>query len=267
MAGEAAVLFLRPIRCSLAGIDLGAGEAKGNRHRLYAAVHFNTVTSLSPDDLNHCWRCRNCNCHISLTRIRDMPPYDAKTVSHLDKTIKEWQRSHDSIQVTLHYTGGLHLNEDDRIVLQLVPDGDPSLSGLVDELHHLLVAQAFTDYHVSLTDPGEIHWFKYEPSTTLACPAAASSSESSSSNGTFLAPSVCSANPSESGSGTTPTSSNQSRASSARSADPRIREFESKARVNSVFCMSQWRCWCVEEPRTWRPLTALMPPWKFRASE
>ena len=258
MAGEAAGLFLRPTPCCLSGIDLEAGEAKESRYRLYAAVHFNTMTSLLPDDLNYCWICRNCSCHISLTRIRDMPHYDAKTVSDLHKAMKKWQRSHDSIQVTLHYTRGLHLNEDDRIVLNLVPDGDPSLSGLVDELHRLLLGQAFTDYHVSLTDPGKIHWFKYEPPTRLAYPAAVSSSESSSSNETFLALSVCSANPSESGSAPTSTSSNQSRASSARSAESRIRELESKARVNSVFRTSQWRCWCVEEPRTWRPLTALI---------
>ena len=267
MAGEAAVLFLRPIRCCLSGIDLEAGEAKESRYRLYAAVHFNTMTSLSPDDLNYCWICRNCNCHISLTRIRDMPHYDAKTVSHLHKTIKEWQRSHDSIQVTLHYPGELNSNEDDRIVLHLVPDGDPSFSGLVDELHRLLVDQAPIDYHVSLTDPGKIHWFKYEPPTTLACPAVASSSESSSPNKTCLAQGVCSANPSESVSGPISTSSNQSRASSARSAESRIRELESKARVTNVFHTSQWRCWCVEEPRTWRPLTALIAPWEHRAWE
>ena len=263
MAGDAAGLFLQPTVCSLSGIHLEAREANEDVDLLYAAVHFNTMTSLLPDDLNNCWICRKCECHISLTRISDMPRYDAKTVSDLHKAMKKWQQSHDSVQATLHYMGGLHLDENDRIILTVVPDGDPSLSGLVDELHHLLVAQAFTDYHVSLTDPGEIHWFKYEPSTTLACPVAASSSESSSSNRTFLAASVYSTNLSESGSGTTTTPSNQSRALSARSADPRIRELESKARVLEVFCESQWRCWC--KPRTWQPLTALMPPWEFGA--
>ena len=263
MAGEAAGLFLRPTLCCLSGIHLEAREANESRDRLYAAVHFNTMTSLLPDDLNNCWICRKCSCHISLTRISDMPRYDAKTVSELHKAMKKWQQSHDSVQATLHYMRGLHLDENERIILTLVPDGDLALSGLLGELHHLFVAQPFTDYHVSLTDPGEIHWFKYEPSTTLACPAAASSSESSSPSGTFLAPSVSSANLSESGSGTTPTPSNQSRAFSARSADPRIRELESKARVLEVFCESQWRCWC--KPRTWRPLTALMPPWEFGA--
>ena len=261
MAGEAAVLFLRPIRCCLSGIDLEAGEAKESRYRLYAAVHFNTMTSLSPDDLNYCWICRNCNCHISLTRIRDMPHYDAKTVSHLHKTIKEWQRSHDSIQVTLHYPGELNSNEDDRIVLHLVPDGDPSLAGLVDELHRLLVGQASIDYHVSLTDPGKIHWFKHQPPTTLACPAVAPSSDSSSSsNTTCLALSVCSANPSESVSERISTSLYHSGASSARVAGSRIRNRESRARVTNVFHTSQWRRWCVEEPGTWRPLAASSTP-------
>ena len=54
MAGEAAGLFLRPTPCCLSGIDLEAGEAKESRCRLYAAVHFNTMTSLLPDDLKPC---------------------------------------------------------------------------------------------------------------------------------------------------------------------------------------------------------------------
>ena len=261
MAGEAAVLFLRPIRCSLAGINLEVGEAKENRDRLYAAVHFNTITSLSPDDLNQRWICSDCNCHISLTRIRDMPPYDAKTVSQLDNTIKEWQRAHVSIQVTLHYTGRPQIHEDDRIVLHLVPDGDSSLAGLVDEPHDLLVGQAPTNYHVSLTDPGKIHWFKHQPPTTLACPAVAPSSDSSSSsNTTCLALSVCSANPSESVSERISTSLYHSGASSARVAGSRIRNRESRARVTNVFHTSQWRRWCVEEPGTWRPLAASSTP-------
>ena len=250
MGGEAARLFLRPTSCCLSGIYLKTREAYENRSRLYAAVYFNTMTSTVADDLNQCWICRKCSCHISLTPIADMPRYDAGTVSDLHNAMKRWQQSHDSVQATLHYMGGVDFDENDRIILRIVPDGDPSLSDLIDELHHILVGQAPTDYHVSETDPGQVHWFKCEPSTTPACPAAASSLESSSSNGASLAPSVCSANPSELGLGPTPTSSNWSRASSARSAELRIREVESEARVTSVFRMSRRRCWCPEEPRS-----------------
>ena len=257
MAGEAARLFLRPTSCSLSGIYLKAREANEDRSRLYAAVYFNKMTSTVADDLNEYWICRKCSCHISLTPIADMPRYNAGTVSALHKAMKKWQQSHDSVQATLHYMGGVNFDEDDRIILRIVPGGDASLSDLLDELHNILDVHAPTDYHVSVTDPGHVHWFKCEPSRTPACPAAASSLESSSSHGASLALSVCS--------GPMSTPSNRSRASSARSADPRIRELESVARVTSVFCMSRWRCWCPEEPRCWRPLTALMPPWEFRA--
>ena len=255
MAGEAARLFLRPTPCCLSGLYLEARKAYEGRARLYAAVYFNTMTSVVPDDLNYCWICRRCTCHISLTRIADMPNYDARSVSDLHNVMKRWQKSHDSVLATLHYMGGVNFDEDDRIILRIVPGGDASLSDLLDELHNILDVHAPTDYHVSVTDPGHVHWFKCEPSRTPACPAAASSLESSSSHGTSLALSVCS--------GSMSTSSNRSRASSARSADPRIRELESVARVTSVFCMSRWRCWCPEEPRCWRPLTALMPSWEL----
>ena len=254
MAGEAARLFLRPTSCCLSGLYLEARKAYEGRARLYAAVYFNTMTSVVPDDLNYCWICRRCTCHISLTRIADMPNYDARSVSDLHNVMKRWQHSHDSVLATLHYMGGVNFDEDDRIILRIVPGGDASLSDLLDELHNILDVHAPTDYHVSVTDPGQVHWFKCEPSTTPACPAAASSLESSSSNGASLAPSVCSANPSEPGPGPTSTSSNRSRASSARSAEPRMRERESRARLTSAFGMSRWR-----------PLNALMPPWPFQA--
>ena len=124
MAGQISSLFESPTLCSLSGISLQARPAIDRPDFLYAAVYFNTITSLVPDAVfRERWECTDCTCHISITQNMEMPGYDRGIVYRLRQAFKRWKTFQDSVRATLLYVPlGEWTDPQSRIVLDTIPD-------------------------------------------------------------------------------------------------------------------------------------------------
>ena len=164
MAGQIASLFKSPQLCRLSGVSLQARSATEGPEFLYAAVYFHTMTSLVPDDFGERWRITECTCHISLTQHDTMPRYDDRTIYNLRQAFQRWQSTQNSVEATLQYIPlEERIDPQCRIVLSVFPDEQSPLFKLLGQLHDILFEKTTSschEYHVSVTEPGEIKRFR-----------------------------------------------------------------------------------------------------------
>ena len=165
MAGKISSLFHSPELCCLSGMHLQARPDVRRPDLLYAALYFNTITSMVPDpDFGERWKCTECTGHISLAQSSEMPRYDRGIVSGLRQAFQEWKRLHISVEATLLYVClEERIDSETRIVLNIILDEASSLFQLLGQLSRILLGETTSsglEYHVSMTEPGEVEWFR-----------------------------------------------------------------------------------------------------------
>ena len=240
------------------------------------------MTSLVSDDFRERWRITECIGHISLTQHEMMPRYDRRTIYNLRQAFQRWQSTQNSVEATLQYIPlEERIDPQSRIVLSVFPDEQSPLFKLLGQLHHILfenTTSSCLEYHLSVTQPGDINWFYAdvsaasppEPVVWSLEPQSPHESEMSAATRidtirerhtlwelsepsslellSFDGSGVSSATRIDARGGchdllelSDPPTSNRSKASSAGRLDPDSQRLESVARTTDVFCWASWR--------------------------
>ena len=183
MAGELSLLFRTPETCWLKGLHIQAHvwRHRPGRHyadvetyppgRHYAALYFSGMEQTVADPQYHeRWVCSDCVCHISLAADDELPDYNPRREEELRRALQEWKRSHGRVEATLLYRDLEDwVNSEERIVLDIIADGETVLSGLLNLLREIHLGHGNPPergYHVSATDPGTVQW-RFEPPQEL----------------------------------------------------------------------------------------------------
>ena len=151
MAGELSLLFRNPETCCLKGLHIQAHvwRHRPGRHyadveryrpgRHYAALYFSGMEQTVADPQYHeRWVCSDCVCHISLAADDELPDYNPCGEEELRRALQKWKRFHRRVEATLLYRDLEEwVNSEDRIVLDIIADGETVLSGLLNLLREI----------------------------------------------------------------------------------------------------------------------------------